>query len=120
MICIYDIMHKMLDENIHLCYVCLTKKLKLDWETMMSASFNPHLRAAILEAVDSQIGNNNPPETRQTYERLLREGSSENDTKVLIASVVSVEIFEIVNRREPYNHERFLQALSRLPELPEA
>jgi len=62
---------------------------------------------------------NNPPETRQTYERLLREGSSENDAKVLIASVVSVEIFDIVNRREPYNHELFVEALSRLPKLPE-
>jgi hypothetical protein len=85
----------------------------------MSADFNPHLRAAILEAVENQITNNNPPETRQTYERLLREGRSEHDAKVLIASVVAVEIFEVVNRCEPYNHERFVQALSRLPELPE-
>jgi hypothetical protein len=47
------------------------------------------------------------------------EGRSEHDAKVLIASVEIVEIFEIVNRREPYNHERFVQVLSRLPELPE-
>jgi len=85
----------------------------------MSADFNPHLRAALLEAVENQLKNNNPPETRQTFERLIREGISEQDAKVLIASVVAVEIFEVVNRREPYNSERFVQALSRLPELPE-
>lgn len=85
----------------------------------MSKDFNPHLRAALLEAVENQLTNNNPPETRQAYERLLREGKSEHDAKVLIASVVAVEIFEVVNRHEPYNNERFVQALSRLPELPE-
>ena len=85
----------------------------------MSEDFNPHLRAAILEAVENQIANDNPPETRLTYARLLREGISEDDAKVLIGSVVAVEIFEVVNRREPFNQERFVKALNRLPELPE-
>ena len=86
----------------------------------MGANFNPHLQAAIMEAVENQIANNDPPETRQTYERLQREGHSEHDAKVLIAGVVAVEMFEVINRREPFNHMRFVQALNRLPELPEA
>ncbi len=85
----------------------------------MSKNFNPHLRAALLEAVENQLASNNPPETSQTYERLLREGRSEEDAKVLIASVVAVEMFKVVSRREPFDHERFVQALNRLPELPE-
>jgi Domain of unknown function (DUF1841) len=85
----------------------------------MSTDLNPHLRAAILEAVETQITNNNPPGTRQTYVRLLREGRSEHDAKVLIANVVAVEIFEVVNSREPYNNQRVVQALGRLPELSE-
>ncbi|MFI5240801.1 MAG: hypothetical protein ACHQUB_03800, partial [Candidatus Saccharimonadia bacterium] len=71
-------------------------------------------------AVENQLANNNPPETQQTYRRLISEGHSEQDAKLLIASVVAVEIFEVVNRREPYNHVRFVQALNRLPEIPEA
>jgi len=86
---------------------------------MMSENFNPHLRAAILEVVDNQITNDNPPETRQTYERLLREGISAYDAKSLIGSVVAVEIFEVLKRQEPFNPQRFVQALNRLPELPE-
>lgn len=85
----------------------------------MSENFNPHLRAAILEVVDNQITNDNPPETRQTYERLLREGISAYDAKSLIGSVVAVEIFEVLKRQEPFNPQRFVQALNRLPELPE-
>ncbi len=38
--------------------------------------------------------------------------------KMLIASIVAAEIFEVVYSREPYNNERFVQALNRLPELP--
>ena len=34
-------------------------------------TFNPHLKAAILEVVENQIRNSDPPETRQTLERLL-------------------------------------------------
>lgn len=50
----------------------------------MSKDFNPYLHAAILEVVEKQLANNTPPETRQTYERLMREGRSEDDAKSLI------------------------------------
>jgi uncharacterized protein DUF1841 len=86
----------------------------------MDAHFNPDLRNAILKAVENQLSNDNPPETKQTYNRLLREGHSENDAKLLIANVVAVEIFEVVTRQEPFNHDRFVQALNRLPKIPEA
>jgi len=86
---------------------------------MMSKDYNPHLRAAILEVVENQITNDSPPETRQTYKRLMHEGISEDDAKSLIGSVVAVEIFEVLKRQEPFNPERFTQALNRLPELPE-
>jgi hypothetical protein len=86
---------------------------------MMREKYNPHLRAAILEVVHNQLANKTPPETSQTFERLLREGKSEDEAKMLIASVVSVEIFEVLKRQEPYNNERFVKALNSLPELPE-
>lgn len=70
--------------------------------------------------VDNQLSKNDPPETQQTYRRLLKEGHSEHDAKLLIASVVAAEIFEVVNRQEPFDHGRFVQALDRLPEIPEA
>ncbi len=86
----------------------------------MDVHFNQNLRSAIFKAVENQLSSNNPPETKQTYDRLLREGHSESDAKMLIAKVVAVEIFEVVNRREPFNHDRFVQALNRLLKIPKA
>ncbi len=40
----------------------------------MDIHFDQNLRSAILKAVENQLASNNPPETKQTYDRLLREG----------------------------------------------
>jgi len=79
---------------------------------------NPHLKAVILEVVNNQIKNNDLPETKQTYNRLLSEGLSESEVKRLIGCVVSAEIFDILKKQENFNQKRFVQALNRLPELP--
>ncbi len=54
---------------------------------------NPHLQQAILEVVQNQLDANDPPETNQTYKRLLEEGYTEKDAKRLIGCVVSAAIF---------------------------
>jgi hypothetical protein len=77
------------------------------------------LKAMILEVVDNQLQANDPPETRQTYDRLISEGHTEKDAKRLIGTVVSAEIFDILSKQEPFNAERFTKALKNLPNLPE-
>jgi len=42
---------------------------------------NSYLKAAILEVVENQMRNNDPPETRQTCDHLIQEGHSEEDAK---------------------------------------
>ena len=79
---------------------------------------DPALNAALLEIVDNQLADGNPPETRQTFDRLLREGHTPEEARRLIASVVVSEIFEVMQRREPYDEARFVAALARLPRLP--
>lgn len=80
---------------------------------------NPHMKAIILEVVENQMRDNDPPETRKTYDRLIREGHSDEDAKRLIGSVVASEIFDILKKKEEFNHERYVKALNNLPELPE-
>ena len=80
---------------------------------------NPHLKAAILEVVENQLQADDPPETRQTLERLLSEGFSEEEARELIGCVVSSEIFDILKKQEPFNPERFARALHKLPQLPQ-
>lgn len=80
---------------------------------------NSYLRSAILEVVDNQLQANDPPETRQTFDRLISEGYSEEEAKKLIGRVVTVEIFDVLSKQEPFNPKRFVKALNTLPNLPE-
>jgi hypothetical protein len=80
---------------------------------------NPALYAAYMEVVDNQLRENNPPETRLTLERLKREGISELDAKKYIAQVVVAETFWIMKKEEPFNLNRFIRNLKRLPVEPE-
>lgn len=79
---------------------------------------NPYLKSAILEVVENQLQANDPPETRQTYDRLISEGYSEVEAKKLIGCVVSSEIFDVLKKQEPFNPDRFATALNELPKLP--
>ena len=48
---------------------------------MPKEEHNPVLAAAIMEVVENQLRQNDPPETKQTYERLLMEGHTEVEAK---------------------------------------
>ncbi len=60
-------------------------------------TYNPHLKAAILEVVENQIREDNPPETRQTLERLLAAGYSREQAIEMIGSAVVGEIWAILH-----------------------
>jgi hypothetical protein len=79
---------------------------------------NPHLQAAIIEVVENQLRNDDPPQTRQTFKRLIEAGHSEKEAKRLIACVVSAEIFDVLKKNEPFNLDRFVKGLNKLPTMP--
>lgn len=85
---------------------------------MPKSEINPHLRAAITAVVDNQLRSNDPPQTKQTFKRLIDAGISEKEAKRLIACVVSVEIFDVLKKQEPFNLERFVKGLDKLPAMP--
>ena len=74
--------------------------------------------AAMHEVVDNQLRDENPPETKQTLERLLAEGHSPENARRLLAAVVASEVFEVLERKQPYDPTRYMAALHRLPKLP--
>jgi len=84
---------------------------------MMKKS-NPILKATILDVVNNQIKANDPPETRQTFNRLTGMGISETDAKIYIGQAVAVEIFNVMKHGEAFNLDRYLKNLSHLPEEP--
>jgi len=71
-----------------------------------------------MKVVENQLRSNDPPQTRQTFERLIQAGHSEEEAKHLIGSVVSAEIFDVLKKNEPFNLDRFLKGLNKLPTMP--
>ena len=59
-----------------------------------------------------------PPETKQTLDRLVAEGHSQSEARRLIAAVVASEIFEVLKRKRPYDRAGYVAALQRLPKMP--
>jgi hypothetical protein len=76
--------------------------------------FNPHLKAAILEVVENQLRDGDPPETRQTLERLLAAGYSRKQAIEMIGSAVVEEIWAVLHERKPFDRTRFTALLEQL------
>ena len=79
---------------------------------------NENLKSAVLEIVNNQLRDNTPPETRQTYQRLLKEGFSDQEARELIGVVVSSEIFEVMKNEQTYDQKRYIAWLRKLPQKP--
>jgi hypothetical protein len=77
------------------------------------------LNKVILDVVDNQIRDLNPPATKETFDRLVGEGVPQDEARRLIGCVVASEIFDILKHEQPYDEEQYVKALKKLPELPE-
>jgi hypothetical protein len=77
------------------------------------------LNKAILQVVDNQIRDGNPPAAKETFDRLVGEGIARDEARRLIGCVVASEIFDILKHLQPYDENRYVKALRKLPELPE-
>lgn len=80
---------------------------------------NETLKAEILQAVETQIRDNNPPATKQTYQRLLASGITKANAKIYIGQCLLMEMFNIMKHQQPFDEKRFVKNLERLPEKPE-
>lgn len=80
---------------------------------------NEILRKQFFEIVSNQIKDNDPPETKKTFDRLINEGFNNFETNQMIASCVAVEIFEVLKNMKPFNNIRYIKNLSKLPAEPE-
>ena len=73
---------------------------------------------ALVEVVENQIQDNDPPETRITLDRLMSLGESRENAMRYIGSVLSLEIYEIFKHQTPFDEQRYVANLRSLPELP--
>jgi len=80
---------------------------------------DPIVKKTLLETVDNQLRDNAPPETKETYKRLRRDGFSHQEARELIAAVLATEIYNILKYQRNYDEEKYVADLKRLPALPE-
>ena len=86
--------------------------------TVPTPSYNPIVRAALYDVLDTQLRDGDPPETRATLERLLGEGVDDDEARRLIGCVIAAEIFAVMKSQKPFDRERFVGRLATLPEMP--
>lgn len=79
---------------------------------------NEELREQYFEVINNQIRENNPPETKETFDRLKKEGFDDYETKQLIGQCLSVEFFDIFKSGKPFDNERYIKNLKALPKEP--
>ena len=67
-----------------------------------------------MEVVENQIRDGDPPETRQTLERLLAAGYSRTQAVEMIGSALVEEIWAIMHEKKPFVRARFTALLEQL------
>lgn len=84
----------------------------------MDESEAAYLREAVLEAVEKQITDGEPPETARTLERLVDEGYPRDEAVLMIGHVLAAEMFGIMKEERGFDHAGYARALGKLPQLP--
>ncbi len=83
-----------------------------------AARHDPVLHAALMEMVNLQIVERDPPETRETFERLVAAGYSPEYVRRMIGLLIAREMTHGMLQGRPFDEKSFIEHLRRLPEIP--
>lgn len=79
---------------------------------------NEIFREQIFEIIKNQLRDNDPAETKITYDRLIKNGFDDFQTRQLIGQCLAVELFDVMKFGKPYNNARYIKNLLALPKEP--
>ena len=72
---------------------------------------------AVFEAINNQIEDNDPPETKKTYDRLMKELKNHDEVMEYLGVVMRSEILDILKTKKPFNRKRYVERLNKLPDV---
>jgi hypothetical protein len=72
----------------------------------------------VIQAIKKQIRQNDPPETKETFDRLRREGHAEEEVYRMLGCVMTSEIYEVMKDERVFDRDLYVQRLRALPKLP--
>lgn len=79
---------------------------------------NEQAREQIFGIIENQMQENNPPEVKTTYDRLLKEGYDDFQTKQLIGQCLAIELFGALKHGKAFDENRYTKNLLALPKEP--
>lgn len=79
---------------------------------------NEKIREQIFEIIKNQLRDNDPPETKATFDRLRKQRFDDFQTRQMIGQCLAVELFEVMKFGKPYNNARYIKNLLALPKEP--
>lgn len=88
-----------------------SSKTSLEAEDRKSSQI---VRRAILGAVENQLTADDPPETRQTLERLIAAGYSRQQAMKMIGGALTEEMWEMLHDQKEHDPARYKARLDRL------
>ena len=75
------------------------------------------VKDAFLDSVLRQIDSGEPPEARVTYDRLIDEGHSNNETLQLMAAVLKIETNKMLSESAAFDAAGYSALLKKLPHI---
>jgi hypothetical protein len=72
------------------------------------------VRDAMLDTVLNQINSNDPPEARDTYDRLIDEGASNSQALQLMSAALGAEMKRMLDEATPFDAKRYAALLARI------
>ena len=68
----------------------------------------PYVQAAVLEAVENQLRDDDPPEVRLTLKRLVDSGLSDREARLYIGIALLFEMNDVLRTNAPFDRERYV------------
>lgn len=65
--------------------------------------------------IENQLAEDNPPAVRQVMQALIQKGLKEHDAAHALASVIAWEIYQMMRDNRPYDEQRYVRELRKLP-----
>ena len=78
---------------------------------------SPKVKKALMNAIKFQLKENNPPETKQAYMRLLGEGISEENVYIYLVQALVYELFAMMKEKRNHDSVNYAKLLAKLPNL---
>jgi hypothetical protein len=82
-----------------------------------AARYDPVIHAALMQEVERRIAESDPPEVRETFERLFAQGYSPEYIRRMIGFLIARENLEEMFQGTPFYRARFIENLRRLPQI---